>query len=205
MACNRVRRAVFLWVDRDREELPRASMERHLEGCPHCRERAHADRTGHRDGTHPMLPPFGSDRAAGENQGFAGTGVNPMRWDRFSTRRAAAGRPKWAAFWVALPLLLALSALPGSPAGARQGGALPGLAGGQLASADLAQGTHIVVIWASWSPRCRDIAPRVDRTRPEVRRPGPRRHRQLPGGGPGGRGLRASAPLRRPGLPRPGR
>lgn len=40
MACNRVRRAVFLWVDRDREELPRATMERHLEGCPHCRERA---------------------------------------------------------------------------------------------------------------------------------------------------------------------
>ena len=40
MACNRVRRAVFLWVDRDREELPRATMERHLEGCPYCRERA---------------------------------------------------------------------------------------------------------------------------------------------------------------------
>ncbi len=85
-----------------------------------------------------------------------------MRWDRFSTCRAAAGRPRWAAFWVALPLLLALSALPGSPAGAQQGGALPGLAGGQLSSADLAQGTHIVVIWASWSPRCRDIAPRVN-------------------------------------------
>ena len=40
MACNRVRRAVFLWVDRDREVLPRVPMERHLEGCPHCRERA---------------------------------------------------------------------------------------------------------------------------------------------------------------------
>jgi anti-sigma factor (TIGR02949 family) len=40
MACNRVRRAVFLWVDRDRERLPREPMERHLEDCPHCRERA---------------------------------------------------------------------------------------------------------------------------------------------------------------------
>ena len=40
MACNRVRRAVFLWVDRDREQLPRESMERHLEDCPNCRERA---------------------------------------------------------------------------------------------------------------------------------------------------------------------
>lgn len=40
MACNRVRRAVFLWVDRDRERLPRESMERHLEDCPQCREQA---------------------------------------------------------------------------------------------------------------------------------------------------------------------
>jgi anti-sigma factor (TIGR02949 family) len=40
MACNRVRRAVFLWVDRDREQLPRGPMERHLEDCPHCREHA---------------------------------------------------------------------------------------------------------------------------------------------------------------------
>ena len=40
MACNRVRRAVFLWVDRDREQLPRESMEKHLEDCPHCREQA---------------------------------------------------------------------------------------------------------------------------------------------------------------------
>ena len=40
MACRRVRRVVFLWVDRDREQLPRESMERHLEDCPHCREHA---------------------------------------------------------------------------------------------------------------------------------------------------------------------
>lgn len=49
-----------------------------------------------------------------------------------------------------------------SPVEAASGGALPGLRGGQLSAADLAQGTHIIVVWASWSPRCRDIGPRVD-------------------------------------------
>jgi len=58
-------------------------------------------------------------------------------------------------------VLLAFSALAAAPAGA-QGASLPGLGGGQLSSADLAQGTHIIVVWASWSPRCRDISPRVN-------------------------------------------
>ena len=40
MACNRVRRLVFLWIDREREPLPRERFERHLEQCPTCRERA---------------------------------------------------------------------------------------------------------------------------------------------------------------------
>lgn len=33
--------------------------------------------------------------------------------------------------------------------------------GGPLTEADLAQGTTLVVVWASWSPRCRDIDQRV--------------------------------------------
>lgn len=37
--CKRLGRMVFLWVDRDRAELPRERMERHLEGCPTCRQR----------------------------------------------------------------------------------------------------------------------------------------------------------------------
>ena len=40
MACNRTRRLVFLWIDREREALPRAPLERHLESCPACRKRA---------------------------------------------------------------------------------------------------------------------------------------------------------------------
>lgn len=30
---------VFLWIDRDRAELPRETVERHLERCPSCRQR----------------------------------------------------------------------------------------------------------------------------------------------------------------------
>ena len=48
------------------------------------------------------------------------------------------------------------------PAQAQQGGNLPGVGGGQLSAAELAQGTHIIIVWASWSPRCRDISPRVN-------------------------------------------
>ena len=49
-----------------------------------------------------------------------------------------------------------------SPASAQMNVSLPGLAGGSLSSGDLARGTHVLVVWASWSPRCRDIVPRVN-------------------------------------------
>ena len=39
---------------------------------------------------------------------------------------------------------------------------LPGLDGGQLTSADLEGGNVILVVWASWSPRCRDVVPRIN-------------------------------------------
>ena len=55
--------------------------------------------------------------------------------------------------------LLCLALLAGPAAG--QGIRLQGLGGEQLADADLARGTTIVVVWASWSPRSRDIASRV--------------------------------------------
>lgn len=39
---------------------------------------------------------------------------------------------------------------------------LAGLDSGSLKEADLLEGASIVVIWASWSPRCRDIVERVN-------------------------------------------
>jgi thiol-disulfide isomerase/thioredoxin len=36
--------------------------------------------------------------------------------------------------------------------------ALPGLEVGRLTEADLEDGTTILVVWASWSPRCRGVA-----------------------------------------------
>jgi predicted anti-sigma-YlaC factor YlaD len=40
MACRRVQRIVFLWVDRERESGIADPVARHLEECPQCRDRA---------------------------------------------------------------------------------------------------------------------------------------------------------------------
>jgi thiol-disulfide isomerase/thioredoxin len=37
---------------------------------------------------------------------------------------------------------------------------LPGLAGGSLDAGDVASGTTVMMVWAGWSPRCRDIVER---------------------------------------------
>lgn len=56
-------------------------------------------------------------------------------------------------------LLLAVAA----PVPAQRGDIeLAGLEGGNLKESDLLEGASIVVIWASWSPRCRDIVERVN-------------------------------------------
>lgn len=56
-----------------------------------------------------------------------------------------------------LSLLLIPLAVP-----AEAQGPLQGLGGERLAEADLARGTTIIVVWASWSPRGKDIAGRVN-------------------------------------------
>ena len=58
--------------------------------------------------------------------------------------------------------LVAMAALLAPPAPAQESFRLSGLGGGALTDADLARGTTIVVIWASWSPRSRDIVERVN-------------------------------------------
>lgn len=59
---------------------------------------------------------------------------------------------------IALGLALILTALPA----AAQDFRLPGLGGGSFSEADLSRGATIIVVWASWSPRSRDIVPRVN-------------------------------------------
>ncbi len=58
-------------------------------------------------------------------------------------------------------ILVALLALVAS-ASSGQGFALDGLTGGSLSDAELAHGNTVVVLWASWSPRGRDVAERVN-------------------------------------------
>lgn len=56
--------------------------------------------------------------------------------------------------------LVSLALLPGG-ARAQEAINLTCLGGGRLTDADLGRGATIVVVWASWSPRSRDIAERV--------------------------------------------
>jgi hypothetical protein len=60
---------------------------------------------------------------------------------------------------VLVATLALIAGLPGA-AGA-QGVSVSCLNGGRLSEADLARGATIVVVWASWSPRSRNIVERV--------------------------------------------
>lgn len=75
-----------------------------------------------------------------------------------STPRPAGAPRTGRALAFTLLLVLGLLAAPLSAQDLR----LPGLQGGQLTDANLAQGATILVVWASWSPKCRDIVDRVN-------------------------------------------
>ena len=62
-------------------------------------------------------------------------------------------------YWLVAALGIVLLA---SLAAAQDGARMTGLRGGELTESDLARGRTIVVVWASWSPRCRDIVERVN-------------------------------------------
>lgn len=70
-----------------------------------------------------------------------------------------AARP--AALLAVAMLACGLFGAGGAPAASAQEVRLAGLAGERLSDAELAQGTTIVVVWASWSPRSHDIVERV--------------------------------------------
>ena len=58
--------------------------------------------------------------------------------------------------------LLVLGILVAVAPAAAQQIRLQGLGGGQLTDADLARGSTVVVVWASWSPRGKDVVERVN-------------------------------------------
>ncbi len=58
-------------------------------------------------------------------------------------------------------LILLLAVAPGA-SGTAERWSLHGLENGRLTAADLDDGPAILVVWASWSPRCRDIVPRIN-------------------------------------------
>jgi thiol-disulfide isomerase/thioredoxin len=80
------------------------------------------------------------------------------------SRRTRRDMPAWAVQAAALlgAGLLVAALVVAIPASGQGLPALPGLNGGSLSQGDLANGTTILVVWASWSPRCRDIVPRVN-------------------------------------------
>lgn len=59
-------------------------------------------------------------------------------------------------------LVLGVFLLASSSLFAQGGWRLSGLGGENLAEADLSQGNTVVVVWASWSPKSRDIVDRVN-------------------------------------------
>lgn len=73
-------------------------------------------------------------------------------------RRLAACLAPCLAACIAILALLSGTAAPA----AAQGNSLQGLGGDRLSEADLAHGTTIVIVWASWSPHSRDIVARVN-------------------------------------------
>lgn len=58
-------------------------------------------------------------------------------------------------------LAVLIAAVAVAPASAQEV-RLQGLGGGQLTDADLARGSTVIVVWASWSPRGKDVVSRVD-------------------------------------------
>jgi thiol-disulfide isomerase/thioredoxin len=69
--------------------------------------------------------------------------------------------------WVPLGVALVVMVATGAAMAQNRDAALPGLDGSNLSEADLEQGTTIIVVWASWSPRSRDIVERVNQIEAE--------------------------------------
>lgn len=61
-----------------------------------------------------------------------------------------------------LGVVLSIAGFAGASSLEAQGWRLSGLGGESLSDADVGQGATVVVVWASWSPKSRDIVERVN-------------------------------------------
>lgn len=77
---------------------------------------------------------------------------------------ASLPRPASRRAFVTVLGMLALLVAAGTPQplAAQPAWELPGLQGGSLGSGDVARGATVMVVWAGWSPRCRDIVDRAN-------------------------------------------
>ena len=187
MSCHRARRVVFLWVDRRAGVAAGGAPRAPLRGVPGVPRPRGPGRAGGAPGA-LALP--ARDGAAGSREPHPQPARGQLRTTprgrkdeppmRMWTTRKPYGALRRArlAAGTALALVLALA----GPGPAQQDVRLPGLRGGQLTGADLGKGATVLVVWASWSPRCRDIVERVNALAGELGRPRTRRHGQLPGG-----------------------
>jgi len=80
----------------------------------------------------------------------------PHRGEQWSGK--SRGRVAYFLFLVVLTVIL----MPTSGQAQARPFELEGLQGGRLGPADFAQGVVIAVVWASWSPHCRNVVPQVD-------------------------------------------
>jgi len=76
--------------------------------------------------------------------------------------RLSTGKSSGSLVWILALVLFASVFAPVSAHSQRRPFRLEGLQGGQLGPADFDQGVIIVVVWASWSPHCRNIVEQVD-------------------------------------------
>ncbi len=132
MDCERVSEMMYLFFDNEMEEELLTPFRNHLDGCSPCAHRM--------DYTRKMLTTFRE------------------RCTRHQAPARLRARIRAGLSLAVLVLVLVGLALPVFAQDVR----LRGLRGEELRDADLAQGTTIVVVWASWSPRGRDIVERVN-------------------------------------------
>jgi mycothiol system anti-sigma-R factor len=138
MDCQRASEIMFLFLDDEMDEDAKAPFQHHLDECGPC-----ACRVAY---TRKLLL------------------LIRQRCARYAAPKDLRRRIQVTLRATAILLLAALlaGALFAAPPAAAQDLTLSGLGGETLREADLDRGAVVVVVWASWSPRGRDIHSRVN-------------------------------------------